>query len=272
MKYFADRVVLITGAANGIGRGFVRALIQQGARVAAIDRDTAGLDELDREMAGRPFASAVADVTDLGGFRLAVEKVEAAVGPTEVLIANAGIMRQTLATDFRPELFAAEVQVNLIGVANSMAAVLPGMLARRRGHLVALSSIASYRGVPPVAGYCASKAGVRALCDAFRVELRPVGVRVTTLCPGPIVTRIADQVEIPEMPPRLTVEDAVGRMLGAIACGAKLYTFPVRDAWFVRLLRYLPLWLSDWLVGRSFAEWQRSRERAAKANANFPAE
>jgi NAD(P)-dependent dehydrogenase (short-subunit alcohol dehydrogenase family) len=121
-----------------------------------------------------------------------------------------------------------------------------------------------------VAGSCASKAGVRALCDAFRVELRPVGIRVTTLCPGGINTRIADHVEIPDMPPRLTVEDAVRRMPGAIARGKKLYTFPAREAWLVRLLRYLPLGLSDWMVGRSFAEWQRSRERAAKARASQP--
>jgi len=261
VRYFADRVVLITGAAKGIGRGFTRALLQHGAKVAALDRDAAALGELARELAGGPLATAVADVTDLGGLRTAVEGVEAALGPTDVLIANAGIMRQTLATDFRPEVFAAEVQVNLIGVANTMAVVLPGMIARRRGHLVALCSIASYRGLPPVAGYCASKAGVRALCDAFRVELRPLGIRVTTLCPGGIDTRIAV---------RLTVEDAVGRMLAAIARGKKLYTFPAREAWLVRLLRHLPLGLSDWMVGRSFGEWQRSRERAAKSRATQP--
>lgn len=270
MRSFSDRVVLITGAANGIGRGLARALIGYGARVAAVDRDAAGLDGLARELAGRPLATAVADVTDADGLRAAVAQLEAAVGPTDVLVANAGIMRQTMATEFLPELFAAEVQVNLIGVANSMAAVLPGMIARRRGHLVAVCSLASYRGFPPVAGYCASKAGVRALCDAFRVELRPAGVRVTTLCPGAIETRLPDLVEIPDMPPRLTVGDAVERMLAAVARGREFYAFPAAEAWHLRLLRYLPLRVSDWLVGQGFAKWQRSRERAAQPPTSTP--
>lgn len=264
MRYFSDRVVLITGAANGIGRGLTRALAAAGARVAAVDRDATGLGELARELAGRPLATAVADVTDAEGLRAAVAELEAAIGPTDVLIANAGIMRHTPATEFRPELFASEVQVNLIGVANSMAAVLPGMLARRRGHLVALCSIASYRGFPPFAGYCASKAGVRSLCDAFRVELRPAGVRVTTICPGPIKTGIADHVQIAEMPPRLSVEVAVERMLTAVARGREFYAFPAADAWLARLVRYLPLGMSDWIIGKKFGAWQRSLERAAQ--------
>jgi hypothetical protein len=128
---------------------------------------------------------------------------------------------------------------------------------------VALSSIASYRGLPPLAGYCASKAGVRALCEAFRVELAPLGIRVTTLCPGFIKTAIAAHIDFPEPPPMLTVEDAVRCMLSAIGRGRAFYVFPGRDAWRVRLLRYLPRCLSDWMVGRGLARLRQSRARSS---------
>jgi NAD(P)-dependent dehydrogenase (short-subunit alcohol dehydrogenase family) len=262
MKSLRDSVVLVTGGASGIGRGLVQALHREGARVGAIDRNGAGLAELTGDLGAAAFATAAADVTDAADLREAVAALEGRLGPTDVLIANAGIIRETSALDFRPEDFAAEVQVNLIGVANSMAAVLPGMCARRSGHLVAVSSIASYRGVPPLAGYCASKSGLNALCEAFRVELKPLGIRVTTLCPGFIKTDIAAHLDVPEPPPALSVEDAVGRMLSAIRREETFRTFPAGNAWHVRLLRYLPRWWSDWWVARTHARFLQSRCRA----------
>jgi NADP-dependent 3-hydroxy acid dehydrogenase YdfG len=264
MTHFTNRVVLITRAANGIGRGFSTALALRGARIAAIDRQAGRLDDLGRELAGRPFASAVADVCDAAGLDASVRRLEEQLGPTDLLIANAGIIRKTSALDFHPKDFADEVQVNLIGVANSVAAVLPGMLERRRGHLVAMSSIASYRGLPPLAGYCASKAGVRALFDALRVELRSRGIRTTTICPGFIKTDIAAHLDFPE-PPTLTVEDAVERMLGAIARGSEFYAFPGRDVWPARLMRYLPQRLSDWFVRRYLARLRATRTSQSPA-------
>jgi NAD(P)-dependent dehydrogenase (short-subunit alcohol dehydrogenase family) len=265
MKSLRDSVVLVTGGASGIGRGLVQALHREGARVGAIDCKADGLAELARDLGTATFGTATGDVTDAAGLREAVADLEGKLGPTNVLIANAGIIRETSALDFRPEDFATEVQVNLIGVANSMAAVLPGMRQRRSGHLVAVSSIASYRGIPLLAGYCASKSGVNALCEAFRVELKPLGIRVTTLCPGFIKTDIAAHLDVPEPPPALSVEDAVGRMLRAIRREEAFQTFPAGNAWQVRLLHYLPRRWSDWLVARNHARFLQSRCRAAKA-------
>src|SRR5262249_52947503 len=151
----------------------------EGARVAALDLRPEPLETLAAELPGKS-AWAVADVTDLEGLRKAVADLEQRLGPTDVLVANAGIGRDTPAATFRAEDFAAQINVNLVGVANSVDAVLPGMIQRRRGHLVALSSLASYRGLPRMAGYCASKAGVNALFDALRVELAPLGIVTTT--------------------------------------------------------------------------------------------
>jgi NAD(P)-dependent dehydrogenase (short-subunit alcohol dehydrogenase family) len=265
MKSFTDRVVVITGAAQGIGRGLAVALSRAGARVGAIDCRAGELEDLARVLDPGSFAAAPADVTDPTALRAAVVALEERLGPTDVLIANAGIVRETSALDFRPDEFAREVQVNLLGVANSMAAVLPGMRARRAGHLVALSSIAAYRGIPLLAGYCASKAGVNALCDAFRVELKPLGIRVTTVCPGFISTDIAAHLDVPDRPRMLPVGDAVARILHAVSRRQAFCTFPARDSWLARLLRYLPLRVSDWLVARNHARLLGARVRAEQA-------
>jgi len=247
MNSFQNRVVLITGAGSGIGREFARTLAAEGARIAALDRQAEGLDALAADLKGQPLACAVADVTDLAGVRAAVARLQEELGPADVLIASAGIGRETSALNFRAEDFAEQVQVNLIGVANCIDAVLPGMCRRRQGHLVALSSLASYHGLPLMGGYCSSKAGVNALLDALRVELKPLGIAVTTLCPGWVRTPLTAAVNLP-VADMMEVGEAVRRMVAAVRARRPFLAFPAGDAWRVRFLRYLPRVAGDWLA------------------------
>jgi NAD(P)-dependent dehydrogenase (short-subunit alcohol dehydrogenase family) len=246
MSSFADRTILITGAASGIGQQLAKTFVAEGARIGALDRNADAVAEA-AALLGKRAAHAVADVTDLAGLRQAVAELEGRLGPTDVLIASAGIARETPAETYRAEDFAAQVHVNLIGVSNSFDAVLPGMRQRRRGHLVALSSLASYHGLPHLAGYCASKAGVNALCDSLRVELRPYGIAVTTLCPGFIRTPMTAPHARPGMD-MMELDDAVRRMVRAIRARRSFSAFPASATWQVRLLRYLPLSWGDWLA------------------------
>jgi NAD(P)-dependent dehydrogenase (short-subunit alcohol dehydrogenase family) len=246
---FRDQVALITGAASGIGRGLALALAAEGARVAALDLRPEGLDSLAAELAGKPLACAAADVTDADALQKAVAGLEEALGPTDLLIASAGIGRETSVQDFNPRDIAEQVQVNLIGVANSIAAVLPGMRRRNTGHLSALSSLASYRGLPRMAGYCASKAGVNALLDALRVELRGTGLAVTTVCPGWVRTPLTAQVDLPGVR-MLDCDEAVRRILAALRPRKAFVAFPARGVWPVRLMRYLPRPIGDWMAHR----------------------
>ena len=258
-RAFADRVVLITGAGSGIGRRFAHVLAAEGARIAALDRSPESLEALAAEMAGKPFASAVADVTDVAATRTAVAELESRLGPTDLLLANAGIGKETSALNFKAEDVAAQVEVNLIGVANSVDAVLPGMRQRRSGHLAVLCSLASYRGLPMMAGYCASKAGVSALFDSLRVELTPLGIAVTTICPGWIRTPLTSNIAVPQ-PYMMEVDYAVGRMVKALRRRKPFIAFPPAAAWQVRLLRWLPCRLSDWLVRRKFAQLMQQKK------------
>ena len=251
MHSFADRVALITGAASGIGRQLALLLSREGARIAALDVAAGGLASLEAELksAGGRCATAVADVTDAAAVRDAVSALESQVGPTDLLIASAGVGRETSADAFSAEDFSLTVRVNLIGVANSVAAVLPGMRQRRRGHLAVLSSLASYHGIPRMAAYSASKAGVNALMDALRVELRHSGIACTTICPGWIRTPMTAQHNLPGVR-MLEVEDAARRILAALYRRRSFVAFPAGDVWQVRLLRYLPRPAADWLAYR----------------------
>jgi NAD(P)-dependent dehydrogenase (short-subunit alcohol dehydrogenase family) len=246
---FDGKIVVITGAASGLGRALARALAAEGATLAAVDRDAIGLTSLADELKPSPFASAVADVTDRGGLTAAVAGLEDRLGRIDLLIANAGIGLKTEAFPFPAYAIEQLVRVNLLGVVNSVAAVLPGMMRRGQGHLVGISSLASFRGLPGMAGYCASKAGVNALLDALRVELRPRGIQVTTICPGWIRTPMTAGLNVP-MPHILEAADAARRIVHAIRRGRAFVAFPARPARQLRFLRWLPVRLSDWLLYR----------------------
>jgi NAD(P)-dependent dehydrogenase (short-subunit alcohol dehydrogenase family) len=250
------RVALITGAGGGLGRALALELARTGYAVAGVDVQPGGLAELERDLkaAGAAAALAVADVTDAEGLRQAVAALEERLGGTDLLLANAGIGRENPAVDFSAAVFEAQVRVNLLGVANSVAAVLPGMLRRGRGHLVAISSLASFRGLPLMAGYCASKSGVNALMEALRVELRPRGVLTTTVCPGWIRTPLTANLEIARM---MEPEQAARQIVRAVRRGDPFIAFPRAEAWPVRLLRWLPARASDWLVRRLLPRLKR---------------
>jgi NAD(P)-dependent dehydrogenase (short-subunit alcohol dehydrogenase family) len=256
MSEFLDRVALITGAGSGIGRQLARLLSAEGARIAALDVRPEGLTELATELTGKPVVTATADVTDLAAMRAAVAELEARLGPTDLLIACAGIGRKTCASPLVAEEINAHIQVNLVGVVNSIDSVLAGMQQRRRGHLVALSSLASYRGLPLMAGYCASKAGVNALFDALRVELRDSGIAVTTVCPGWVRTPMTAPLRLPRRE-LMEVAQAAEVILEAIRRRAPFVAFPPRLVWQLRMLRYLPRPIGDWLAYKQMARARR---------------
>lgn len=248
MPQFANQVILITGAASGIGRQLALMLAQEGARIAAVDLQEKPLQTLADELGDR-VACCRADVTNSADIQKAVAELEQRLGPTDMLIASAGIGRETLALAPSMNDMEAIIRVNLLGVANSIHAVLPTMFQRRRGHVVALSSLASFRGLPRMTGYCASKAGVNAIMDGFRIELRGLGIHFTTICPGwvrtpmtaPLANSLRNMMEVP---------DAAQRILWAIRKKKTFYAFPGSDVRRLRFLGCLPLSVSDWFITR----------------------
>jgi short-subunit dehydrogenase len=138
--------------------------------------------------------------------------------------------------------------VNVLGMTNAFYATLPGMLARKRGHLVGVSSLASFQGMPQDGGYAGSKAAQRIHCEGLRIELRGSGVDVTTICPGFIRTPMTDRNDF-DMPFLLEVDVATRKIIRAIARRRRLFAFPWQLWWAIKLGQRTPRWLYDAVLG-----------------------
>lgn len=248
MSPFENEVILITGVGSGLGREMARKLTALGASVAGVDCRAEAVESVGAELHGRKFAGAVADVTEREGLIAAGHRLEEQLGSYDRLIANAGIGRATEADPFNSANFEEIIRVNLIGVANSVEAVLPGMIERKKGHLVAISSMASYRGLPLMSAYCASKSGVNALFDSLAAELRQHNIQVSTICPSWIRTPLTEQVKV-KMSQLMEPEEAVDRILAVMRKRKRFHAFPMQARMFLRFLRLLPPTWSDRIMG-----------------------
>ncbi|HEV7474688.1 MAG TPA: SDR family NAD(P)-dependent oxidoreductase [Pyrinomonadaceae bacterium] len=242
----ADKVVMITGASSGIGRGLAVELARRGAKIGLVARRVELIEEVVREVeaAGSKALALPADVQDAASMAAAAEKLSAEFGPVDILIANAGIGPTRDAADIRAEEVAGVINVNVIGAANSAAAVIPAMVARRSGQLVVISSLAAYRGLPRSAAYCASKAAVSAFFESLRLDLQPRGIDVTIIHPGFIKTPLTAGREA-KMPFLMELDDAVLKMARAIEKRRKRYSFPWGLATIVRAGMIMPIWMYD---------------------------
>ena len=256
MNNWQDKVVMITGASSGIGRALAVTLAGRGAKVGLVARRAEPLSEIVTEIESkRGNALAVpADVQDEQGINSAADRLRAHFGPIDVLIANAGVGTTTDAAQLQPNGVAPVININVIGAANSALAVIPEMLARGQGHLVVISSLAAYRGLPKSAAYCASKAAVSAFFESLRLDLEPKGIDVTIIHPGFIKTPLTSGRDA-KMPFLMELDDAVEKIVGAIEKRKKSYAFPWQLASLVRLGLIMPNSIYDWISRRnSFRE------------------
>jgi short-subunit dehydrogenase len=253
---WVDKVVMITGASSGIGRGLALELGKRGARIGLLARRKDLLDDIVSELeaqGGKALALPV-NVQDAAAVQEAADRLSAEFGPIDVLVANAGIGATSDAASLKASEVADVMGVNVIGVANCVAAVVPQMAARGSGQLVAISSLAAYRGLPKSAAYCASKAAVSSLFESFRLDLKPRGIDVTIIHPGFIKTPLTAGRQA-QMPFLMEVDDAVKKIVSAIEKRRKSYAFPWQLATIVRLGLIMPNSLYDQISKRnSFRE------------------
>ena len=246
MNYWTNKVVIITGASSGIGRALAVEIGRHGAKLGLIARRAKVIDEVVREVevAGGRAMALPADVQDAESISAAADRLRSSVGPIDVLIANAGIGPTRDAADFSAAEVSDVINVNVIGASNSVAAVIPEMVERGSGQLVAISSLAAYRGLPRSAAYCASKAAVSAFFESLRLDLEPRGIDVTIIHPGFIKTPLTEGRDA-EMPFLMELDDAVRKMVRAIEKRRKRYSFPWQLATIVRAGMLMPIWMYD---------------------------
>ena len=246
MNYWTNKVVMITGASSGIGRGLAVEAARRGAKLGLVARRVEVIDAVVREIeaAGGKALCLPADVQDVDSVSAAADKLRSSLGPIDVLIANAGIGPTRDAANFSAEEVSDVINVNVIGASNSVAAVIPQMVERGSGQLVAISSLAAYRGVPKSAAYCASKAAVSVFFESLRLDLEPRGIDVTIIHPGFIKTPLTDGRGA-RMPFLMELDDAVEKMIRAIEKRRKRYSFPWQLATIVRAGMIMPIWMYD---------------------------
>lgn len=189
-----DKVILVTGASSGIGAGIARELAAAGARLMLGARRTERLDVLQAEL--RPLDADIRvrrlDVTDRADVRAFADAARAAWGRVDVIVNNAGVMPLSTMAAMKVDEWDHMIDVNIKGVLNGIAAVLPEMLAQGSGHVVNIGSIGALHTVPTAAVYCATKFAVRAISDGLRQENDRL--RVTCIHPGVVASELADSI------------------------------------------------------------------------------
>lgn len=228
----------VTGAGSGIGRALARRLAQTGWTVAASARTASDLDTLAAEVPGKITAFQL-DVTDAAACVETARQIEAALGPVDLAVFNAGSYFPTTAEDFSVENFRRTVNVNLMGEVNCMGGVVPSMRARRAGHIVLMGSLTGLVGLPTAASYGATKAALNSIAQAFKPDFERFGITISVINPGFVKTPLTDKNRFP-MPFLISVDAAVDHILRGIARRRFDISFPWQMSFLVRLLAALP--------------------------------
>lgn len=252
MTQLADSVVLITGAASGIGRLMAHKAAERGARLVLWDRDGPGLERVRAEVAarGRNAHCHTVDLTDREAIKAAAHRVLAEVGAVRILIDNAGVVTGKTLTEASDAEIVRTFQVNALAPIWTTRAFLPRMIAAGDGHVVTIASAGGIAGTARLVDYCASKFAAFGFDEALRLELRRTGmpVRTTIVCPFYVRTGMFDGVATrhPWLLPILEPDEVAERVLGAIERDHARLIMP----WFVHatfVARLLPVAAFDWL-------------------------
>jgi len=202
----AERVAIVTGGASGIGRATADAFAREGARVVIVDLNGEGAEAVAKALPGGGHLGLACDVSDGAAVRDVVDRAVREVGPTDVLMSNAGVDRvpgdgfdEALARGELPvlhmgdEAFLRMLAIHVAGSFHFAKAVVPAMLDRGGGSIVNVSSIAGVAGWGNAA-YASAKAGVLGLTRSLARELGPAGIRVNVICPGVIETPMTEAI------------------------------------------------------------------------------
>jgi len=204
-----NRVALVTGASGGLGASIARALHKQGAKVVLSGTRREALDALAAELGERAFVLPC-NLSDAGAVEKLVPEAEALAGPLDILVNNAGVTRDGLFMRMKDEDWSTVLTVNLESAFRLARAAVKGMMKRRHGRIINITSVVGVTGNPGQANYCASKAGLIGMSKALAAEIAARGITVNCVAPGFIASPMTDVLNDKQ-------KEAI---LGAIPAGA----------------------------------------------------
>lgn len=233
--------VWITGASSGIGRAVALRLARDGWTVLATARREAVLQEVAGAagpLAGR-IIPAPCDVTDQEATRHLVAQAQQKDGGIALAILNAGTFKADSAEDFSSAEFRKHVDLNLVGTAHCIEALMPAWIERRRGHLAVVSSVAGYRGLPTSISYGATKAALINMCEALKFDFDRLGLKIQVINPGFVKTPLTDRNPF-KMPFLMEADEAAERIVRGLKKSKFEIAFPCRFVFTLKQLRCLP--------------------------------
>lgn len=248
IRDWRGRRVWLVGASSGIGAALARQLAAAGASLALSARDAARLAEVAADCPGARVVPL--DVTRDADIECARDALLAAWGRVDVVILNAGTYRAQRAWELTRASIRETLDVNLLGVMDGVAAVVPALLAQRGGAIAIVGSVAGYCGLPRAAVYGPSKAALVNFGESLYLDLAPQGVSVFLVSPGFVATRLTAQNDF-RMPALIQPEEAASEIVAGFARGDFEIHFPRRFTRVMKLLRCLPYRLYFPLVRRA---------------------
>jgi short-subunit dehydrogenase len=231
--------VWVTGASSGIGAALVRELAGRGCRVAASARRTELLQELAATAPGEVMP-VPADVTDRDSMLAAAESIRARFGAIDLVVLNAAYWGQFKVETWDTEVIRRHFDTNVIGLAHGVEAVLADMRRRRSGAIAGMASLAGYRGLPRSEAYGATKAAEINMLESLRIDLRPLGISVHTVCPGFVRTDLTAKNIFP-MPFMLEPSDAARRIVSGLEKGKAEIAFPLPMVAAMKVAKVVPV-------------------------------
>lgn len=260
MSFFSNKVVVVTGGSDGIGKALVDAMLAQGAKVATCARNFDKLYRLQTANAGKPLVTFPVDVSNEQECENFIKEVIAVYGTIDILINNAGVSMRALFNETGLDTIKRVMDINFWGTVYCTKYAMP-YIQQRKGTIVGVSSIAGYRGLPGRTGYSASKFAVNGFFESLRTELLESGVHVMWVCPGFTASNIrrAALTETGEAQGDspldesglMTAEACADMILHAIQKKKRTLIFTFNDKRTVFINRMLPE-LADKLVRKFF--------------------
>jgi NAD(P)-dependent dehydrogenase (short-subunit alcohol dehydrogenase family) len=238
--------VWITGASSGIGEALAAELAARGARVAISARRA---DLLEQQAQRLGMVPVPLDVSDRAAVLAAAATVRGELGGIDVAILNAASYGRMDVTAWDPDVFRRHVDVNLMGMIYSIEAVLPDMRRARSGTIVGTASVAGYRGFPSSQAYGPTKAAQINLLESLRIDLRPLGIAVTTVCPGFVRTDLTARNTF-RMPWILEPDAAARRIADGLVRGKAEIVFPWQMMLAMKAARLVPVRLWSDVMSR----------------------
>jgi 3-oxoacyl-[acyl-carrier protein] reductase len=208
MEQLKNKTALITGGSRGIGKAIAIALAKEGVHIIITGRNEIQLKETATEIAasGVNTSYVIMDAGNRSAVEKAMAETIATAAPIDILVNNAGIGAFGGFLELAPEKFEEIIQVNLLGVYYTTRAILPGMIERKSGDIINISSTAGQRGAPVTSAYSASKFGLLGLTESLMLEVRKHNIRVSALTPSTVATDMAIDLKLTDGNPEKVLQ------------------------------------------------------------------